>query len=160
DLGWSGVDFGKEIPATVFDGYAQTTLTGAKVLAIVAGEELVDEIIPGVEAIVVLDRTTFYAEMGGQVADHGTLAKSGPEGALFQVTDVQKNKGGKYMHYGKLTEGNLKVGDVVTTGGPGAPGGHHAGPHRHPPAGQGPAHRAGGPCPPGRLPGGARPAAF
>ena len=115
DLGWSGVDFGKEIPATVFDGYAQTTLTGAKVLAIVAGEELVDEIIPGVEAIVVLDRTTFYAEMGGQVADHGTLAKSGPEGALFQVTDVQKNKGGKYMHYGKLTEGSLKVGDVVTT---------------------------------------------
>ena len=115
DLGWSGVEFGKEVPATVFDGYAQTTLTGAKVLAIVAGEELVDEIIPGVEAIVVLDRTTFYAEMGGQVADHGTLAKSGPEGALFQVTDVQKNKGGKYMHYGKLTEGNLKVGDVVTT---------------------------------------------
>ena len=56
DLGWSGVDFGKEIPATVFDGYAQTTLTGAKVLAIVAGEELVDEIIPGVEAIVVLDQ--------------------------------------------------------------------------------------------------------
>ena len=52
-------------------------LTGAKVLAIVAGEELVDEIIPGVEAIVVLDRTTFYAEMGGQVADHGTPGQSG-----------------------------------------------------------------------------------
>ena len=115
DLGWSGVEFGKEVPATVFDGYAQTTLTGAKVLAIVAEDTLVDEIIPGVEAIVVLDRTTFYAEMGGQVADHGTLAKSGPEGGLFQVTDVQKNKGGKYMHYGKLTQGSLKVGDVVTT---------------------------------------------
>ena len=114
DLGWSGVEFGKEVPATVFDGYAQTTLTGARVLAIVAEDTLVDEIIPGVEAIVVLDRTPFYAEMGGQVADHGTLAKSGPEGGLFQVTDVQKNKGGKYMHYGKLTQGSLKVGDVVT----------------------------------------------
>ena len=108
------MEFGKEVPATVFDGYAQTTLTGARVLAIVAEDTLVDEIIPGVEAIVVLDRTPFYAEMGGQVADHGTLAKSGPEGGLFQVTDVQKNKGGKYMHYGKLTQGGLKVGDVVT----------------------------------------------
>ena len=112
DLGWSGVEFGKEVPATVFDGYAQTTLTGAKVLAIVAEDTLVDEIIPGVEAIVVLDRTTFYAEMGGQVADHGVITADGVE---FVVTDVQKNKGGKYMHYGKLTQGSLKVGDVVTT---------------------------------------------
>ncbi len=111
DLGWSGVEFGKEIPATHFDGYAQTTLAGAKVMAIVAEDQLVDEIIPGVEAIVVLDTTTFYAEMGGQVADHGTLEG---EGVCFQVTDVQKNKGGKYMHYGKLTQGGLKVGDTVT----------------------------------------------
>ena len=160
DLGWSGVEFGKEVPATVFDGYAQTTLTGAKVLAIVAEDTLVDEIIPGVEAIVVLDRTTFYAEMGGQVADHGTLAKSGPEGGLFQVTDVQKNKGGKYMHYGKLTQGSLKVGDVVTTAVDPVRRAAIMRAHRHPSAGQGPAHRAGGPCPPGRLPGGARPAAF
>ena len=112
DLGWSGVEFGKEIPATHFDGYDQTTLAGAKVVAIVAEDQLVDEIIPGVEAIVVLDTTTFYAEMGGQVADHGTLEG---EGVRFQVTDVQKNKGGKYMHYGKLTQGSLKVGDTVTT---------------------------------------------
>ena len=111
DLGWSGVEFGKEVPATVFDGYAQTTLTGAKVVAIVAEEQLVDEIIPGVEAIVVLDTTPFYAEMGGQVADHGVLTA---EGMSYTVTDVQKNKGGKYMHYGKLTQGSLKVGDTVT----------------------------------------------
>ena len=111
DLGWSGVEFGKEVPATVFDGYAQTTLTGAKVLAIVAEDTLVDEIIPGVEAIVVLDRTTFYAEMGGQVADHGVISA---DGVTFQVTDVQKNKGGKYMHTGKLTQGVLKVGGTVS----------------------------------------------
>ena len=112
DLGWSGVEFGKEIPATHFDGYAQTTLSGAKVMAIVAEDQLVDEIISGVEAIVVLDTTSFYAEMGGQVADHGTLEG---DSVCFQVTDVQKNKGGKYMHYGKLTQGSLKVGDTVTT---------------------------------------------
>ena len=111
DLGWSGVEFGKEVPATHFDGYDKTTLAGAKVVAIVAEEQLVEEIIPGVEAIVVLDTTPFYAEMGGQVADHGVLTA---EGMSYTVTDVQKNKGGKYMHYGKLTQGSLKVGDTVT----------------------------------------------
>ena len=111
DLGWSGVEFGKEIPSTVFDGYDKTEITGAKVVAIVAEDQLVDEIVSGMEAIVVLDTTPFYAEMGGQVADHGTITA---EGMTYNVTDVQKNKGGKFMHYGKLTQGSLKVGDTVT----------------------------------------------
>ena len=111
DLGWSGVEFGKEIPSTVFDGYDKTEITGAKVVAIVAEDQMVDEIVSGMEAIVVLDTTPFYAEMGGQVADHGTITA---EGMTYNVTDVQKNKGGKFMHYGKLTQGSLKVGDAVT----------------------------------------------
>ena len=111
DLGWSGVEFGKEIPSTVFDGYDKTEITGAKVVAIVAEDQLVDEIVSGMEAIVVLDTTPFYAEMGGQVADHGTITA---EGMTYNVTDVQKNKGGKFMHYGRLTQGSLKVGDTVT----------------------------------------------
>ena len=111
DLGWSGVEFGKEIPSTVFDGYDKTEITGAKVVAIVAEDQLVDEIVSGMEAIVVLDTTPFYAEMGGQVADRGVLTA---EGMTYNVTDVQKNKGGKFMHYGKLTQGSLKVGDAVT----------------------------------------------
>ena len=111
DLGWSGVEFGKEIPSTVFDGYDKTEITGAKVVAIVAEDQLVDEIVSGMEAIVVLDTTPFYAEMGGQVADRGTITA---EGMTYNVTDVQKNKGGKFMHYGKLTQGSLKVGDTVT----------------------------------------------
>ncbi len=61
-------------------------------------------------AVVVLDRSPFYAEMGGQVADHGTISA---DGILFTVSDVQKNKGGKFMHYGRLTEGTLHVGDTV-----------------------------------------------
>ena len=63
------------------------------------------------DAIVVLDQTPFYAEMGGQVADHGVITADGVE---FVVTDVQKNKGGKYMHYGKLLRGALHVGDSVS----------------------------------------------
>lgn len=110
DLGWAGVDLGKEMPATEFVGYDYTE-HDAKVLAIVADEELRDEIAAGAEGIVVLDKTPFYAEMGGQIADHGVIEANG---ARFEVRDVQKNKGGKYLHTGSLVSGELKVGDTVT----------------------------------------------
>ena len=107
DLGWAGVEFGKDVPATVFAGYETAALSDARVVALVVENELAEVMMPGVEGIVVLDKTPFYAEMGGQVADHGTITAGD---ALFQVTDVQKNKGGKYMHYGKLVSGALQVG--------------------------------------------------
>ena len=111
DLGWAGVEFGKDVPETEFVGYDHTAIEGAKVVALVVENEQAEELMPGVEGIVVLDKTPFYAEMGGQVADHGTIAA---DGVTFQVTDVQKNKGGKYMHYGKVTQGVLKLGDTVS----------------------------------------------
>ena len=110
DLGWAGIEFGSDVPATEFVGYEQET-TEAKVLAIVVEGELRDEIVSGAEATVVLDQTTMYAEMGGQVADHGTITCGG---SVFAVRDVQKNKGGKFLHTGALTSGELKVGDIVT----------------------------------------------
>ena len=110
DLGWAGQEFGKDIPETEFVGYDKTECT-AKVVAIVADGELREEIPAGTEAIIVLDRTVLYAEMGGQVADYGCMKA---DGVFFEVDNVQKNKGGKFMHYGKLTDGDIKLGDELT----------------------------------------------
>ncbi len=109
DLGWAGIEFGKDVPATAFTGYDRLTDSG-KVISIVAGEEFLDEIVSGVEAILVLDQTPMYAEMGGQVADHGVIESAN---GRFEVTDVQKNKGGKYLHYGVVKSGSIKSGDAV-----------------------------------------------
>ncbi len=110
DLGWAGVDLGKEIPETKFLGYDHMTCE-AKVLAIVVGDETVEAVGEGTDAMLVLDNTTMYAEMGGQVADHGVISCGDGE---FTVTDVQKNKGGKYLHHGKVVRGGLTLGDTVT----------------------------------------------
>ena len=107
DLGWDDVDLGKEIPATEFLGYDNAENDG-KVLAIVSEGELRDEIVAGMDAIVVLDRSVMYAEMGGQVGDQGVIAT---DKGRFEVNDVKANKGGKYLHYGKLVSGELAVGD-------------------------------------------------
>ena len=110
DLGWAGVDLGKEIAATAFVGYDSLT-TDAKIVAVVADDEIQQTVGEGAEAILVLDQTTMYAEMGGQVADHGVI-KTGS--GVFAVNNVQKNKGDKYLHYGKVVSGVLTVGDAVT----------------------------------------------
>ena len=110
DLGWAGIEFGKDMPETRFLGYGESEAQGS-ILALVAEDELRDEVVAGTEAIVVLDQTPFYAEMGGQIADHGVIRT---DSAVFEVRDVQKNKGGKYMHSGVVKSGALKVGDTVT----------------------------------------------
>ena len=109
DLGWAGVEFGKEVPSTEFVGYDHDTCE-ATVVALVCEDELCGQIEAGSDGIVVLDKTPFYAEMGGQVADHGVITA---KGFAFTVTDVQKNKGGKFMHYGHVAEGVVQVGDTV-----------------------------------------------
>ena len=109
--GWSSLDLGPEGEPTVFTGYAPLSDTGT-VEAVIAAGELAGELGEGTEGSIVLDRTPFYAEMGGQVADRGTI--SGPDGAEFAVTDVQKTKGGKYLHSGKMLRGSLRMGDTVT----------------------------------------------
>ena len=110
DLGWAGQEFGKEVPETEFVGYDRTESEGT-VVALVAEGEICGEVNDGMDAIVVLDRTPMYAEMGGQVADQGVMTA---DGVVFKVNNVLKNKGGKYMHYGKLLKGSIVLGDKLT----------------------------------------------
>ncbi|WP_329781497.1 alanine--tRNA ligase [Parolsenella catena] len=99
-----------ELAPTEFDGYEHNELKGAKVVAIVADGERVSEAAEGSEVEVLLDRTPFYAEMGGQVGDTGTLVS---EAAKLEVTDT-KGHNGLYAHVAKVFEGTLHEGDVVT----------------------------------------------
>ncbi len=109
DLAWAGIDLGLDNTPTTFVGYEQSECN-AKVLAVCVGDEVSGSIAGGEDGIIVLDKTPFYAEMGGQVADHGTITMGE---SVFQVTDVQKDKGGKYLHHGKMMRGSLKVDDAV-----------------------------------------------
>ena len=113
--GWSEDLFGElNAKPTAFDGYDVLKET-AKVLALSDGEELNDAVSTDYEerenVLVVLDRTPFYAEMGGQVADHGYLT-SGT--ANLKVNQVKKTPKGFYVHTCTLLDGTIRVGDTVT----------------------------------------------
>ena len=96
---------------TEFHGYDSLTLEGTALAIYVEGAET-REIGAGESAIVVLDRTPFYAESGGQVGDQGELA--GTSGT-FIVDDTQKIQPEVFGHKGKLATGRLRVGDKVLT---------------------------------------------
>ncbi len=113
--GWSEDLFGElNAEPTEFDGYDVLKET-AKVLALSDGEELNDAVSTDYEerenVLVVLDCTPFYAEMGGQVADHGYLT-SGT--ANLKVNQVKKTPKGFYVHTCTLLDGTIRVGDTVT----------------------------------------------
>ena len=113
--GWSEDLFGAlEAEPTVFTGYETLTDKGT-VVALSDEETLTDAIATDEEAkdgvLVVLDKTPFYAEMGGQAADHGVL--NGTECSL-RVLDVKKTPKGYYVHTCVLESGIVKVGDVLT----------------------------------------------
>ena len=109
DLGWAGIDLGLDNTPTEFVGY-NTNCCDAKILAVCVGEEVSGTIAGGEKGIIVLDKTPFYAEMGGQVADHGVILVGD---SRFVVNNVQKDKGGKYLHYGEMKSGSIKVDDLV-----------------------------------------------
>ena len=101
------------LPATAFVGYDRTEIADARVLAIIVenedGTQSVNEISEG-DCTVVLDKTPFYGEGGGQVGDMGVLTSASP--ALLAVNDTKKTDG-VYLHVATVANGVLKVGDTV-----------------------------------------------
>jgi alanyl-tRNA synthetase len=104
-----GVDLASGVTVegkTSFSGYENVSDTG-KVVALLKGKERIETLGAGDEGQIVLDHTPFYAESGGQVGDSGVLVNGAAE---FQVLDTQK-LGGAYAHVGRVTRGQIKVGD-------------------------------------------------
>ncbi len=102
--------FVEEKGPTVFLGYDETNDNG-QIIGIVIDNKFVTEMKNGEEGMIILDRTPFYAEKGGQIGDHGVLESSTSH---FIVADCQSPYKGLTVHIGKLEKGDVKIGDTLT----------------------------------------------
>ncbi|MGQ7815117.1 alanine--tRNA ligase [Metapseudomonas furukawaii] len=94
---------------TDFTGYVCTSGEG-KVIALFKDGQAVEQLGEGEEGVLVLDRTPFYAESGGQIGDCGFIAA---QGLRFDVRDTTK-AGGAFLHHGVVDHGSLRIGASVT----------------------------------------------
>lgn len=111
DLGWTALELGLDRDIkTEFTGYGETR-SGAKILSVLVDGQVADTVEEGQEGVIILDKTPFYAESGGQAADNGIITD---DMGRFAVSDVQKSKDGKYLHIGRMESGAFSKGDTVT----------------------------------------------
>ncbi|MHB0887590.1 alanine--tRNA ligase [Acidithiobacillus sp.] len=103
-------DLAMRLPPTEFTGYGQCR-DSAKILAILCNGEEISALQAGESGAVILDRTPFYGESGGQAGDRGILQGAG--GAHFRVDDTQKPLGSLHVHLGVLEAGALRVGEPI-----------------------------------------------
>ncbi|MES1256035.1 MAG: DHHA1 domain-containing protein, partial [Acidobacteriota bacterium] len=101
-----------EGPKTAFRGY-DSLAEEARVVAVYKGGAKVDSLSTGESGVVVLNRTPFYAESGGQVGDRGELSRTGSCLTLFSVSDTQKIQPDVFGHIGEVKNGEVKVGDTL-----------------------------------------------
>ena len=96
---------------TEFQGYFKTQANG-KILSIIKDGKISDSAFEGERVTLIVDNTSFYAEMGGQVGDKGIIegAENGDE-----VDDCKKTANGKTVHIGRVLKGALKTNDKATT---------------------------------------------
>ena len=110
DFAWEKLDLGLDKSVkTEFIGYESRTGEG-KVLAMVSGGEVVESASAPARVEIVLDRTPFYAESGGQLADVGKIRT---DAGLVKIENVKKTKDGKFLHIGEVCEGSISKGDKV-----------------------------------------------
>src|SRR5215213_9494774 len=102
----------ERVGASRFTGYDETRTDGAKVVALLRGEEEVEELNEGEEGEVVLDRTPFYAESGGQVGDTGVLVHGDTHATVNDTPPSPAS--GLVVHRVKVDRGSLRVGQTVT----------------------------------------------
>jgi alanyl-tRNA synthetase len=103
------VQLAARVPPTEFTGYGGT-MGASQIVALMAENELQDTISAPQIAAVVLEKTPFYAESGGQIGDRGTL--SSPTGT-FEVLDTRRPVHNLIVHYGRMIEGHLRVGSEI-----------------------------------------------
>ncbi len=99
----------EKIPVTKFTGYENMEEDNCKVLALIKGAAAVKSAAEGEEALVILDKTPFYAESGGQVTDKGLLGSGGARAAVAEVLKVDE----VFIHKVKIAKGVLKESDKV-----------------------------------------------
>ncbi len=104
-------DVVKDLAATDFTGYTESSTKGTKLLAILVDGKTQSSLNSGEQATLILNKTPFYAESGGQVGDIGRLLG---QGSLFEVTDTQKLAGTYHAHLGELKSGQLHTGDELS----------------------------------------------
>jgi len=108
--GWKDEDIDLDVPKTDFIGYSTVVDTG-KVIAVVVEGEQVSTISEGQSGIIVLDRTPFYAESGGQTGDTGEIIT---DDAKADVADTRKYNRTVYLHEVNVVKGSISVGNMVT----------------------------------------------
>jgi len=111
-------DIKEKVGTTEFVGYEKNTQT-AKVVALVVDGEEVEQVKAGDEVEIIVDKTSFYGECGGQVGDSGLMIKSSKDGTIplpfyiVEIKDTKRPLKDLFVHKGKVENGTLKVGDYV-----------------------------------------------
>ncbi|MGN1169253.1 MAG: alanine--tRNA ligase, partial [Acutalibacteraceae bacterium] len=101
----------KGIEKTRFEGYDSTVCNDCKIISIIINGERAEFLEPGTEAVLVLDKTSFYGEGGGQVGDTGVISN---DSFVFEVTATTKTNDGVFLHYGSIVSGeSASVGETV-----------------------------------------------